>query len=113
MTSPSGEYCEDRTGDDWYYYQDGFFGRERRSLPELTGSTLKKVADATGGLYRTADDIASLRDVYKEIDELEKSEIESIHYLDYYELFMYFVIAAILLLMTERILLATIFRRIP
>ncbi|MBN2735833.1 MAG: VWA domain-containing protein [Spirochaetales bacterium] len=101
------------TGDDWYVYQDSLFGRQRAYLPPLTGSTLKSVAEETGGLYRTADDIASLQDVYREINDLEKSEIESIHFLDYYELFMYFLMAALALLIAERILNATLFRRIP
>ena len=39
---------------------------------------LKTLAETTGGLYRAAADAETLRAVYEEIDELEKSEIESI-----------------------------------
>ncbi len=49
--------------------------------------TLQSIAETTGGIFRLAENAESLREVYKEIDELEKSEVESIRYLDYRELF--------------------------
>ena len=75
--------------------------------------TLNQIADKTGGLSRQAKDEESLRMIYEEIDRLEKSEIESIRYVDYRELFVPFALAALLLILLERALAGTIFRRIP
>jgi len=81
--------------------------------PGVDEGTLKALADATGGTARLADDAESLRAVYREIDELERSEIESIRFLDYRELFPAFALAGLLLLVAEVALAATVFRRIP
>jgi len=74
---------------------------------------LKRLADRTGGIYRRADDAASLRAVYEEIDRLEKTEIESVRYTDYREWFTPFALTGLVLLMTEVMLSCTIFRRLP
>ncbi len=60
-----------------------------------------------------ADNDESLREVYAEIDKLEKSDIESVRYIDYKELFVPFALIALCLVMLEVILSATVFRRIP
>ena len=75
--------------------------------------TLKAIAEETGGFYRRAGDEESLRGVYAEIDEMEKSEIESVRYLDYRELFWPFALAALILVVAEIALRSTVFRRIP
>jgi len=75
--------------------------------------TLRAIAKHTGGLYRRADDEASLRNVYKKIDELEKSEIESVRFMDYEEKFPPFVAAGLVLILAEVALAATWLRRIP
>jgi len=75
--------------------------------------SLKALADATEGQFWMADDADSLRSVYKEIDRLEKSEIESVRYLDYRELFTPLALAAICVLVIEVTLGCTVFRRIP
>ncbi|HMA75690.1 MAG TPA: VWA domain-containing protein, partial [Candidatus Krumholzibacteriaceae bacterium] len=76
-------------------------------------STLEEMAERTGGLSRQAEDEESLRKIYGEIDRLEKSEIESVRYVDYRELFVPFAVAALLLILLERALACTVFRRIP
>jgi Ca-activated chloride channel family protein len=48
--------------------------------------TLRKIAAETGGKYFRATDTDSLVEIYREIDELEKTKIESKHYVDYREL---------------------------
>ena len=75
--------------------------------------TLQSLADSTGGKFWTADDAESLRAIYKEIDQMEKSEIESIRYLDYQELFLPFVLVAMALMAAEVILSTTVFRKLP
>ncbi|MDA1313053.1 MAG: VWA domain-containing protein [Acidobacteria bacterium] len=74
---------------------------------------LKTLSETTGGIYRVADDAASLRSVYEEIDQLEKSEIESTRFVDYREFFAPFALAALALLVFEVLLSGTVFRRQP
>lgn len=90
------------------------FGRFK--VPTGTGvdvKTLEQIAEKTGGVFRLAEDEKSLREVYEEIDALEKSEIESIRYVDYKELFTPFALAAMCLMLLEVALANTVFRRIP
>lgn len=75
--------------------------------------TLQDVARATGGECWLAEDAESLRDIYEQIDQQEKSEIESVRYLDYRELFVPFALAALGMLALESLLSCTIFRRVP
>ncbi len=75
--------------------------------------SLEEIARVTGGLFRVAEDEESLRSVYAEIDELEKSEIESVRYVDYREMFVPFAFAAMAALLVEAALASTVFRRIP
>jgi Ca-activated chloride channel family protein len=75
--------------------------------------TLRSVAESTGGIFRMAEDAESLRAIYREIDRLERSEIESVRYVDYGELFQLFLFLSLGLLATEIVLSGTLFRRIP
>ncbi len=75
--------------------------------------TLRTVADVTGGRFWLAEDDEGLRDIYRQIDELERSEIESVRFVDYQELFGLFALAALGLLLAEAALANTVFRRIP
>ena len=75
--------------------------------------TLEKVAEQTGGFFRKASDAGSLREIYQEIDKMEKSEIESVRFIDYKEAFPFFALAGILLIGCEIILSCTVFRKTP
>lgn len=83
------------------------------SMNTLDMGTLERIAERTGGISRQAEDEESLRKIYEEIDELEKSEVESVRYVDYRELFTPFALAALIILMLERLLSSTYLRRIP
>ncbi len=76
-------------------------------------SALKAVAEKTGGFFRMAEDAGSLLSIYEEIDKLEKSEIESIRFVDYKESFLPFALAGLLFIGLEIFLSCTIFRKIP
>lgn len=67
---------------------DGFTGREeiRWMDVNIDEATLKKVAQTTGGKYFRATDTDSLQEIYREIDLLEKTTVESKHFVDYREL---------------------------
>ncbi|MBF0352074.1 MAG: VWA domain-containing protein [SAR324 cluster bacterium] len=75
--------------------------------------TLQSLADTTGGLFRMAEDAEALISIYREIDQLERSDIESLRYLDYHEWFQPFALMALLLLIVEMSLTHTVFRKIP
>ena len=81
--------------------------------PGVDKQTLSALARTTGGIFRMADDAEALRAVYGEIDALEKSEIESIRYMDYRERFTPFALLGLILLALEILLRTTYFRRLP
>ena len=54
---------------------------------ELDERLLKAIAEKTGGFYSRADDAESLRKIVKKIDELEKTEVKSVQYMQYAEHF--------------------------
>ena len=83
------------------------------SRQRVDTKTLEAIAEKTGGFFRKAEDAESLRDIYKEIDKMEKSEIESVRFVDYKESFIGFALAGLLLLVSEIILNSTAFRKIP
>jgi len=80
---------------------------------EIDEALLKQIAHDTGGEYFRAKDEAALRDVYRELDKLEKSKIRVHQYRQQAELFPGFLWAAAALLLLEIILTATRLRRLP
>jgi len=81
--------------------------------PGVDEDALREIADLTGGIYRLAEDAESLRAIYKEIDRLERTEIESLRFLDYREVFASFALGVLALLFVEIVLAGTVFRKIP
>jgi Ca-activated chloride channel family protein len=81
--------------------------------PLVQERILQKISETTGGIYRRATDEASLRDVYSEINAMEKSEIETMRYLTFTEIFQPFAAAGLLLLAGHAVLASTWLRRIP
>jgi Ca-activated chloride channel family protein len=67
---------------------DPFTGREQiiRRFVRIDEETLRRIADITGGQYFRATDEESLREIYAQIDELERTEIEQRKYTRYKEL---------------------------
>ncbi len=57
------------------------FGVQYQNMPvEIDEVTLMKIAELTGGQYFRATDEKSLREIYKEIEKLEKRKMEDLHY---------------------------------
>ncbi len=75
--------------------------------------TLIRIAEATGGLFRMAHDSDSLRSVYEEIDQMEKSEIRSVSHMEYKDVFHLFALAALACLFIEAFLRSTLLRTSP
>ena len=74
---------------------------------------LNEIATETGGKYFRARDNESLKEIYKNIDGLERSKVELINTIRYQDKFFPFVLAAIFFLLLEVILNYTIFRKFP
>ena len=74
---------------------------------------LSRIAEMTGGLYRSASSEQALNDIYREIDQLEKTEIHSREYTSYEEQFGPWAVAAAGLLLAEMALGSTALRRVP
>lgn len=102
-------------GDETVQAQNNVFGAflTRGGRPTIDTKILEQIAEETGGKFFLARDAEALDTIYREIDALERSEIESIRFVDYKELFLPFALAALLLLSLESILGNTVFRKIP
>ena len=84
--------------------------------------TLRAISEATGGKYFRATDTTSLESIYEEIDQLEKTKVETQQFVDYKELAIQSsrlggyqvppLLAVALCLLAARIILSrTIFRK--
>lgn len=80
---------------------------------DIDEDTLKEIASMTNAKYYRATDTESLKKIYSEIDKLEKSPIEEKGYSQYNELFIYFLMPALIILLLEIILSNTLLRKIP
>lgn len=95
-------------------YEDTTFGKRYREVKTyLDEGTLKLIANVTGGRYFRATDVQSLRHVYTEIDQLEKTEFKVVDYTEEKEIAVYFLIPAALLFGLEVLLRNTVLRKIP
>ena len=80
---------------------------------EIDTKTLSEIAAATEGDFYRATNTKELRNIYKEIDQLEKSKLNVKTFSKRYEAYQPFALAAVLALLLEILLRITVFRRIP
>ena len=80
--------------------RDGSF-RFGMTKVEIDEELLSGIAEKTGGLYFRATDNKSLESIYKEIDKLEKTEIEEIRYSEKDEKYRFLIILALTLFSIE------------
>ena len=80
---------------------------------EIDTKTLSEIAAATEGDFYRATNTKELRNIYKEIDQLEKSKLNVKTFSKRYEAYQPFALVAIIALLLEILLRITIFRRIP
>jgi Ca-activated chloride channel family protein len=88
---------------------DGSF-RYGLTKVEIDEKLLKTIAETTGGLYFRATDNKKLKDIYDEINKLEKTEIQEFKYTNAEEVYRIFVLISISLILLEWILRTTIFK---
>ncbi|WP_040279718.1 vWA domain-containing protein [Psychroserpens damuponensis] len=82
----------------------------RRVKVEIDEELLKEIADVTGGTYFRATDNKKLKEIYDEINKLEKTEIEEIKYTTYDEKYRPLILIALGFLLLEVLLRFTVFR---
>lgn len=103
-----------KPGNAMYPVDDPIFGKRYVYMPnEIDETTLKEIAEKTGGKYFRARSEKELEEIYTEIDKMEKTEIKVNEYVQYRELFSMFVIFGLSLLVLEILLGQTLFRKIP
>ncbi len=90
------------------------FGVQLQNVPvEIDEAVLKQIAATTGGQYFRATDNDKLKQIYQEIDQLEKSKIEVKHFSKKQEQYFWFALTGMLLLIAEGVLRYTVLRKIP
>ena len=82
----------------------------RSSPVEIDEELLKYIAKETEGKYFRATDNTKLKEIYEEINKLEKTEVEEFKYYNYQERYRFLVLLAGLLVFIEILLKHTIFK---
>ena len=94
--------------------QDVFGRTVTRDMPvEIDEDVLKQIAATTGGSYFRATDNNKLREIYQEIDQLEKTRLDVKQFSKKKEEYFPFLLAAMIILLLEILLRYTVFRSIP
>jgi Ca-activated chloride channel homolog len=89
-------------------------GQALMQMPvSIDESLLRKIADKTGGQYFRATDAASLKRIYQQIDQLERTKISEERFLEYRQYYSVFVALALALVALSLLLRATLLRRLP
>lgn len=90
------------------------YGIQYQNYPvEIDESTLKEIAAKTDGEYFRATDKSALKNIFSEIDKLEKTKLSVTEYSKREERFMPWAILAMLLLCIDILLKNTILKNIP
>ncbi|HKY50107.1 MAG TPA: VWA domain-containing protein [Candidatus Limnocylindria bacterium] len=84
-----------------------------RSRADVDEALLKRMSESTGGLYFRASDETALRDVYREIQTLEKARVGTRAFISTEDASLPFAAAGAALLALQFLLALTVFRRTP
>lgn len=88
-------------------------GTQMVNIPvEIDTKTLKNIAGTSDGNYYRATNTKELRQIYKDIDQLEKTRLNVKKFSKRYEAYQPFAIAALIILLLELLIRLTILRRI-
>lgn len=96
--------------------QDTVFGRRKvmqRVTSTINPELLMKISDETGGKFFRAEDETSLRKVFREIDQMERTKVQKKERIRWSEHFQAFLIPALLFLLADFVLARTILRLLP
>lgn len=93
---------------------DPFFGKQYVTAEvKIDEEVLKKIAELTGGQFFRATNEKALEEIYEQIGQLEKTKIDVKTYFRYEDLYPYFLIPALFLLLLHFILIRTVFFELP
>ena len=97
-----------------YPVQDQFGRTHMQQMKvQIDEKLLKDIAATTGGKYFRAENNKKLREIYNEIDKLEKSKIDVQEFKRKYEMFLPFALWALGLFVLEILLRYLYFKRLP
>ncbi|MGI6231452.1 MAG: vWA domain-containing protein [Prevotella sp.] len=80
---------------------------------EIDTKTLSDIAATTHGNFYRATNNRELKQIYKDIDQLEKTKMNVTHFSKRYEAYQPFAAAAVICLLLELLLRNTVLRRLP
>jgi Ca-activated chloride channel family protein len=84
-----------------------------RSRADVDEALMKRMSEMTGGLYYRASDETALRDVYREIQTLEKARVGTRAFISSDDVSLPFAAAGAGLIALQLLLALTVFRRTP
>ncbi len=84
-----------------------------RAAPDVDELVMRQMSELTGGQYYRASDETALREVYREIQTLEKARVGTRAFISTEDAAMPFAAAGAALLVLELMLATTVFRRVP
>jgi Ca-activated chloride channel family protein len=90
------------------------FGIRYQNVPvDVDEPTLQKIAVMTNGKYFRATNTSALKEVFKEIDGLEKTKMEVKSYRSYTQLFYPWALVGLSVLLVEFLIRNTVLRSLP
>ncbi len=100
------------------FVQKDVFGRQVKTYQyfdsSINPSLLQTISNTTGGkFFRVQDDVNVLREVFKEIDQLERRKVETTEQVKYNEHFMWFVQMGLLCMLLTFMAQQTVLRVYP
>ena len=96
------------------YPVETVFGKQYQEVEvKIEEELLQNIAQLTGGAYFRATDNNKLKEIYQQIDQLEKTKIDVREYSKRSEEYLPFALLAALFLLAEILLRNTVFRNLP
>lgn len=92
---------------------EGIFKFKRYLFNQFNEEGIKNISEVTGGKFYRATSSGVLWENIKDIDRLEKSEVEMREYHEFYDRFQIFLVLACALFFIEIILRSVFYRKIP
>ncbi|MDR3340488.1 MAG: VWA domain-containing protein [Candidatus Symbiothrix sp.] len=96
-----------------YPMQTAFGVQTQMMKVEIDEQTLTQIAQITGGLYFRATNTKALKEIYQEIDQMEKTKMSIQEYSKKQEKYVFFAMIGLFCFLLELLLRYTIIKNIP
>lgn len=101
------------TGEAPYPFRTAF-GVQYQNVPvEIDEPTMKQISTTTGGQYFRATDNNTLKNIFEEIDQMEKTKLQVTEFSKKQEKYKFWAVLVLCLLLFEVLLRRTLLRNIP